>query len=394
MDDNTGNITSGFNAAEIDAAAGFDFNRAEPLNRSGSTCDAFKATFHRRKVFIKKLKTEHEHNPLYRAAFAKEYETGAMLSHPSLPVYTEFFDTYMVMNYVDGPTLSSMIAGRHPWLRNTRNVRRMLLQLLDAVDYLHSNNVIHCDIKPDNIIIVHNTRNPVLLDLDKCHTDWLDNTSGRPALYGVSDDDPGNPDIDFHGLGMIAKQLCDEIPALNHNAFSRFTAACFRTRITADELRRALTPSPLKKWLVPAVTATAIAALAIALTVTRNSSGNTGDTPVTQTAASSAAPDLSANINESMAQRLEPLYSAIAEAEKIADNPHSSDADLIDCQMKLIEKQGQIFTETIEYYKTQHPDATQAEIELAVATSPLYSEYLARAEKLSKKIADVINRRH
>lgn len=242
--------------SEFDEISGFDdnvptdngaidFASATRLERTGSTCDAFVTKLQRRRVFIKRLKDQFRDSPRHRAALDKEYDLGVNLHHPSLPDYREFHGDYIVMDFVDGLTIAEMIRRNDPWLSNPDNVRRMLSQLVDVVDYLHQHNVLHCDIKSDNVMITSIQRNLMLIDLDKAYTDWLDDTPGDPALYNVS---AHQSDIDFHGIGKLVERMNEKLSGFPHRDFHRFKKLCFMPGVSPNELRKALQSSSAPKW--------------------------------------------------------------------------------------------------------------------------------------------------
>jgi len=98
--------------------------------------------------------------------FLEEGRALAHLSHPNLVRVLNFFranDTvYLVMRYERGRTLLEHIRNRRgamdePWLRNT------FAQLLNGLREVHSNKLLHLDIKPANVY-VRNDGTPVLID--------------------------------------------------------------------------------------------------------------------------------------------------------------------------------------------------------------------------------------
>lgn len=192
--------------ATAEAPFAVNFSAATPLKRHGSTCDAFECTVQRRRVFVKRLKAEYRSNPLYRAAFDKEFDLGVSLSHPSLPRYVGFGGDYIVMDFIEGDTLADLIKRGDRRLKNRKFVKKLLRELTDVAKYLHNRNVVHCDIKADNIIISPYADRPAtLIDLDKAYSPWLDSTHGDVAKYGC--DRCADGAIDFRGIRLIADQL-------------------------------------------------------------------------------------------------------------------------------------------------------------------------------------------
>lgn len=69
---------------------------------------------------------------------------------------------YLVQEWIQGQTLTGIVEAEGP-LSETA-VRDILISLLPVLDYVHSEGVIHGDIKPDNIILRQSNRKPVLID--------------------------------------------------------------------------------------------------------------------------------------------------------------------------------------------------------------------------------------
>jgi serine/threonine protein kinase len=107
---------------------------------------------------------EHTLDQLHQQ-FEQEATVLAPLSHPHLVRVGDYFEesgnTYLVMDFVEGESLIDIIAekGALP----EAQVLAWALQLLDALTYCHSRNVIHRDIKPQNVIITPEGR-AVLVD--------------------------------------------------------------------------------------------------------------------------------------------------------------------------------------------------------------------------------------
>lgn len=169
---------------------------------------------HRRRVFVKRLKERYRYDAIYRAALEKEFELGVELSHPSLPQYREIHGDYVVMDYVAGFTLAEILGNESSlgldfgcrWLSQPENVRKLIKNLIQVVEYLHGHNIVHSDVKTDNIMLTKDTHNLVLIDLDKAFTAWLGDTQGRRENYGVGSDAMVT-DVDFHGIAIVIDKL-------------------------------------------------------------------------------------------------------------------------------------------------------------------------------------------
>ncbi|HVH32905.1 MAG TPA: serine/threonine-protein kinase, partial [Tahibacter sp.] len=99
--------------------------------------------------------------------FINEARLLAQFKHPGLVEVLQFWEengtAYMVMPRYTGKTLRSVLKEKggqcdEPWLRG------IVAPVLDVLELLHSRNVFHRDIAPDNILI-KNDGTPVLLDL-------------------------------------------------------------------------------------------------------------------------------------------------------------------------------------------------------------------------------------
>lgn len=223
-----------------ETAPGIDFGAAVRLPADGSTCDIFRTKWQRREVFVKRLKEEYRSMPLYLDALDKEFDIGVSLRHPSLPEYREFHRDYIVMDFIDGQTLAEMIRDRDPWLSNESHIVTMLRQLVDVVNYLHRHNVVHCDIKPDNIMITSDSKNLVLIDFDKCYTDALNDTPGDPGKYGLPADKAGKSAIDFHGIGRVVEKLRDGLKDFDFPQYRKFVKTCYAPDADSEKLRAIL----------------------------------------------------------------------------------------------------------------------------------------------------------
>ncbi|KAM5353775.1 hypothetical protein ACJ41O_000425 [Fusarium nematophilum] len=81
-----------------------------------------------------------------------------LVSHPNIVNLVNSFETeshiYLVLEFCGQGDLYEAIRNGHGPLE-TEHVRQFMLELVDAVDYIHSKGVYHRDIKPENIFLTH-----------------------------------------------------------------------------------------------------------------------------------------------------------------------------------------------------------------------------------------------
>ncbi|AFY43385.1 serine/threonine-protein kinase [Nostoc sp. PCC 7107] len=106
--------------------------------------------------------------------FQREASVLYKLQHPQIPRFRELFRTnlqgkeylFLVQDYVEGQTYNSLLNTRkQQGLRFTEaEVRQLLQQILPVLEYVHSQDVIHRDISPDNLILRTADQLPILID--------------------------------------------------------------------------------------------------------------------------------------------------------------------------------------------------------------------------------------
>ena len=131
---------------------------AEPIG-IGSFAEVWKCTHKRTgdiravKVFLKSTLSRNEIKT--RSVF-NEAEILKSLDHPNILKVYEFFEDqlkyYIVTEYYDGGDLFSWI--KEKGNLNERVAAKVMRLLLSGINYMHSKQIIHRDIKPDNILLI------------------------------------------------------------------------------------------------------------------------------------------------------------------------------------------------------------------------------------------------
>lgn len=146
-----------------------------------------------RKFLIKAVRDGFSNTKLQQE---KEFNLGIKLVHPNImSTYSleevEDLGLCIVSEWIEGVTLSE-------WLKSKQNIgarRRVFMQILDALEYIHSLQLVHHDIKLDNIMVTTNGTNVKLIDFGLSNTD--------DAVLTESND----VRKDIIGLGKIMKKM-------------------------------------------------------------------------------------------------------------------------------------------------------------------------------------------
>ena len=153
--------------------------------------------------------------------FQAEAEILEKLGHHSqipqlLAYFEEEQDFYLVQEYIDGLPLSAEMPPGKCWTET--QVIQMLQEVLDLLEFIHSQGVIHRDIKPDNLIRRKQDNKLVLIDfgtVKQIRTQTVTDQNRRHATipvgtpgYMAPEQGQGNPrpNSDLYALGIISIQ--------------------------------------------------------------------------------------------------------------------------------------------------------------------------------------------
>jgi serine/threonine protein kinase/ligand-binding sensor domain-containing protein len=170
-----------------------------------------------RYVAIKILPSHFTEDESFLGRFTQEARTLARLEHPHILPVHDYGEqdgiTYLAMRYVGAGTLKDLIA--QEGAQELAEATRILAQMGSALDYAHSQGVVHRDVKPSNVLI-DQQRNTFLTDfgIAKLVAESAQFTAsgaiiGTPAYMSPEQGmgEPADHRSDIYSLGVVLFEL-------------------------------------------------------------------------------------------------------------------------------------------------------------------------------------------
>lgn len=129
--------------------------------------DVYTARKHGKWVMLKTLKQKYKADPRMQAMFEKEFEVRYNLSHPNIVMINDYEEVpglglCIITDDVYGTSLRTLIDTRAV---TPHHIRQLTTRLVDAIDYIQTNHIVHFPIRPETIIFTENVGNLKLIDV-------------------------------------------------------------------------------------------------------------------------------------------------------------------------------------------------------------------------------------
>lgn len=129
--------------------------------------DIYTAKKYGKWVMFKTLKEKYRDDPRFKAMIEKEFDVRYNLSHPNIIMINDFEDIpgvgmSIVTDDVYGTSLRKLIEKGEV---TAHHIDQIKTRLIDAIDYIQRNHLVHLPITPDKIIFTENIGNLKLIDV-------------------------------------------------------------------------------------------------------------------------------------------------------------------------------------------------------------------------------------
>ena len=164
---------------------------------------------------LKSLQPFYSSQELYKQLLLKEFNIGYQLDHPNIRhtigwEKNDLLGNYIVLEYIDGIPLTTFIEQG----KLTRALAyKFITETCNALQYIHNKQLIHKDLKPNNILITYNGNNVKLIDFGLADCDdyeILKIPAGTEKYLAPEQLDPNatlDCRTDIYSLGIIIEEL-------------------------------------------------------------------------------------------------------------------------------------------------------------------------------------------
>lgn len=176
----------------------------------------FTAVYQGKKVILKTLKPEFAQDEQCRQNLKKEYEFTSQLDNRFVRKALGYesiqgLGECIVFEFIDGKSLAEHV---RVGTLNEKQVKNVIVDICDGLNYMHRNGIIHCDLKPENIIITANDLRVKIIDIGLPETDYKtdhellikENEFIAPELFKGEEADPRS---DVYSLGKIVEFIIE-----------------------------------------------------------------------------------------------------------------------------------------------------------------------------------------
>lgn len=209
---------------------------------------------------MKVLQADLAEDPLAFNLFKREANALKKLKHPNIVTFYGLYQDrdfhFLLQEYIDGPSLKDILRQRRGKPLPINEALTYLKTLSSALGYAHANRVVHCDVKPGNVLIdrggkIYLTDFGIARHADSTITDL--GVVGAPAYMAPEQirEEPVNASTDVYALGvMLFEMLTGQRPFRGTDSDTESAGQTARERIRYAHLKL---PPPDPRSINPSI---------------------------------------------------------------------------------------------------------------------------------------------
>ncbi len=161
--------------------------------------DVYTARKYGRWVMLKTLKEQYKDDLRFRSMIEKEFDVRYNLAHPHIIMINDLEEVpgvglSIITDDVYGKSLRKILDAGEV---KPAHLDKIMHQLVDAIEYIQTNHLVHSPIRPETIIFTENIENLKLIDVGFDQKETLT---------------PADATEDIHAYGKVLAEVLDQVP--------------------------------------------------------------------------------------------------------------------------------------------------------------------------------------
>lgn len=161
--------------------------------------DVYTAKKYGKWVMMKTIKPRYKDDPRFRSMIEKEFDVRYNLAHPNIVMINDLEEVpgvglSIITDDVYGRSLRKIIDAGEV---KPAHLDKIMHQLVDAIEYIQTNHLVHSTLRPETIIFTENIENLKLIDVGFDQRETLT---------------PSDASDDIFAYGLILKEVMAQVP--------------------------------------------------------------------------------------------------------------------------------------------------------------------------------------
>ncbi len=208
---------------------------------------------------LKALKPDIADSPMVKTMWDKEFDYAYNCDHPNIArtygrEYVSGLGECIIQEYIDGLTLKEFISAKYI---TVLRAERIIKELCSALGYIHCKQIVHRDLRPENIMITNNGNHVKLIDFgfaDSNDSAVIKAPAGTPKYVSPEVMAGEVPDgrSDIYAVGVLINDMFNGCPK---GVFKKIARRCLmenrseRYQYTDEIVRDLITTTSYKRYI-------------------------------------------------------------------------------------------------------------------------------------------------